>query len=479
MNDLLIQAMSAKQKGDKILAKQLLSQSILQNPRDEAAWMLMAEVVEDVKQRKNCLEKVVAINPNNSAARQELARLSTTPLQPVIRGERNKPLDTPAEAAKQDKTPPFTPPFTWDDKPEQYLALGELTFPNLTDEEETKLPETPPTFDWANESEEPDKTIDKIFEAVSKPELASEPPPQEESNWLNNLRPTEEIVETPVAAQPVEEKKVEEKKAEEIKDSDLWLQELVETDTTASEEQRPLTKDDFSVSAEPELGLRAFASADQLSAASEEPDSLLWDNPHARSDRLVILSYRSLIYAHPAESDMSHIIELFNEKRMVRDLLGENAHMIKLESIDRVTANPKAAHMVIEYKQNGKPVSHQLTFSSPQVRDEAFTALKFRMGADFKEHSSTVSMEDKILSPIAILVLLAVITWALFGGVPLLSTAPGFDTGSINEVLTSIHQTIDQYMVVWILLAVLIAAACVYWMVRNLRKPSSEVVLRR
>ncbi len=470
MNDLLIQAMSAKQRGDNNLAKQLLSQSILQNPRDEAAWMLMAEVVDDVKQRRNCLEKVVAINPDNEAARQELTKLNTTPLQPVLRGERNKPLDIPAETPKPEKTPPFTPPFTWDSKPEQYLALGEHTFPNLSEDEQSQLPETPPTFDWANESEEPDKTIDKIFEAVSKPELASEPPPQQEDNWLNDLRPSEEILET-----PADTKKAEPKKAE-----DPWIQELVSSDSAAAEEPRELTKDDFSVSAEPELGLEAFATSEGPSVASEEPDSLLWDNPRAKSDRLVILSYRSLIYAHPAESDIPHILGLFNEKRMVRDLLGENAYMIKLENIERVTANPKAANLVIEYKPNGKVISHQLAFSSPQVRDEALTALKFRLGAAFKQFNHEVTMEDKILSPIVLIILLIAITWGLIWGVPLLSTLPGFDTGSIYGVLSSIQQTIDQIGLIWIILAaVLISAVCVYWMVRNLRKPSSEVILKR
>jgi hypothetical protein len=471
MNDLLIQAMSAKQRGDNTLAKQLCSQAILQNPRDEAAWMLMAEVVGDVNQQRNCLEKVVTINPDNAAARQELTRLNTAPLQPVVRGERNKPLDTPAEPPKQEKTPPFTPPFTWDNKPEQYLALGELTFPNLSEEEEkSQLPETPPTFDWANESEEPDKTIDKIFEAVSKPELASETPPQKEDNWLDDLRPSDDILET-----QGDIKKAGPKKAE-----DPWLQELVGSETAAADESRPLTKDDFSVSAEPELGLQAFATSDEPPANTDEPDSLLWDNPLARSDRLVILSSRSLIYAHPAESDIPHILGLFGEKRMVRDLLGEDAHMIKLESIERVTANPKGANMVIEYQQNGKLTTHQLFFSSPQVRDEALKALKFRLGAGFKQSSTTFSNEDKILSPIVILILLAAFTWGLIWGVPLLSKVPGFDSGSTQVTLSSIEQLVGQIGAFWIILiAVLIAAACVYWMVANLRKPASEVVLKR
>jgi hypothetical protein len=470
MPDLLIQAMSAKQSGNTNLAKQLLSQAIIQDPQNEAAWMLMAEVVDDVQIRRNCLEKVLAINPDNAAANLELTKLNTSPLGPIIRGERNKPLETPKEAPKAEKTPPFTPPFTWDEKPEQYLALGDLTFPDLTDEEESQIPETPPTFDWANESEEPDKTMDKIFEAVSKPELASEPPPQKEVNWLDELRPSDDILETPVQAQKVETKKVE----------DPWLEELVGSEAEIAQEQHPLTEDDFSVSAEPELGLQAFATSEAAPAAPPEGDSLLWDNPNAQVDRLVILSYHSLIYANPEETDIPQIIELFNENRLVRDLLGKNAHMIKLESIERVIVNPKAANMIIEYNLNGKTTTHQLIFSTSGVRDEALTALQFRLGAGYKQIIHSVSLEDKILSPIIILVLLAALTWGLIWGVPLMSTLPGFDTGSPQVFFSSLMQLIGRIGSLWIiLLAGVIAAACVVWMVLNLKKPSSEVILQR
>jgi hypothetical protein len=466
MSDLLIQAMTAKQNGDNNLAKQLLSQAIVQNPRNEAAWMLMAEVVDDVKLRRNCLERVLALNPDNTAASMALTRLNTSPLAPIVRGERNKPV----EAQKIEKTPPFTPPFTWDSQPEQYLALGDHTFPELTGEETNPLSEPPPTFDWASESEEPDKTIDKIFEAVSKPELASEPPPAKEANWLDALRPEEEIVESPTP----------EKKADEKKEEDPWLQELVGAETEASVEPQALTPDDFSVSAEPELGLQAFASTDISPTTSSETGSSLWDNPTVKSDRLVILSSRSLIYASPAESDIPHIMGLFNEGKMVRDLLGDNAHIIKLEEIDRVTTDPKTASFNIDYKPNGKSLTHQITFSSPEVRDEVLTALKFRLGAGFKQTSHSTSMEDKILSPILIIILVAILVWILIGGVPLLSNLPGLDTGQPQAVLASIQQVISQIGILRIiLLAVVIAAACVVWMVRNLKKPSSEIILHR
>jgi hypothetical protein len=466
MSDILIQAMSAKQRGDLNRAKQLLSQAIVQNPHDEGAWMLMADVVDDVKLRRNCLERVLAINPANEAANIALTKLNTSPLGPVVRGERDKPIETP----KFEKTPPFTPPFTWSGEPEQFLALGDLTFPEIPqDEEETQPPETLPTFDWANDSEEPDKTIEKIFDAVSKPELASEPPPAVEKNWLDDLRPKDE-------SEPVDEVQ----QATE----DPWLIELVGSDAeeiqTAKgsqaaqdiesmeppEEPQPLAEspspaesnlDDFSVSSEPEWGLAAFAADEQTSSSIGEPDSLLWDNPQAKSDRLVIISHHSLIYANPTESDIPHIFGLFKENKMIRDLLGDEARMIKLETIDQVSADPKSSNLIIDFTLDEKPATHELFFSSSQVRDE-----------------------DKILSPLAIFFLVAIIAAALLGGVPLLSNQPGFEQGTPQAILATVQGAIDAVgQITIILIAALICGVCIFWLVRNLRKPSDLMVLKR
>jgi amino acid transporter len=136
--------------------------------------------------------------------------------------------------------------------------------------------------------------------------------------------------------------------------------------------------------------------------------------------------------------------------------------------------------MVVEYKPNGKVTTHQLSFASIEVRDEVLRALKFRLGAGYIESSRTTSMEDKILAPIFLIVLIAVLAWVLIGGVPLLSQAQGLNTGTAQVFLSNVQQFINQIGTLYIIIAaVLISAACVVWLVLNLRKPSSEVVLRR
>jgi hypothetical protein len=95
MSDLLQEALSAEQRGDIALAKQLLSQALIQDPNNETAWMLMADAVDDVRLRRNCLERVLAINPHNFDASTALTKLNTSPLEPVTRGERDKPIIPP------------------------------------------------------------------------------------------------------------------------------------------------------------------------------------------------------------------------------------------------------------------------------------------------------------------------------------------------------------------------------------------------
>ena len=68
MLDLLQEATIAKQSGDTSLAKQLLSQALIQDPNNQDAWLLMSDVVTDVRLRRNCLERVLAINPGNIVA---------------------------------------------------------------------------------------------------------------------------------------------------------------------------------------------------------------------------------------------------------------------------------------------------------------------------------------------------------------------------------------------------------------------------
>jgi hypothetical protein len=461
MPELFLQAMEARQRGDIAQAKQLLAQALIQDPHNEDAWMLMSEVVDQVNLKRNCLQRVLLINPQNSAANEALMRLETSPLGPVVRGERYKSVIPP----KIEKAPPFTPPFTWTGDEAQFQALGEMTYPDLTGEDANQMPETPTTFDWAKESAEPDKTIDKIFDAVSNPELAAEPLPDTDLSWLDDPHSAEATALSASAAT-----------ASEAEMQDDRLSQTSE----ATLGQQPTNLSGYPASPEDQFATDESGAGEESQETSTEPDPLLWDNPKAKLDRMVILGSNSIIYANPAASDVPHIMDLFNEKKMQRELLGENAGTIKLEDIQRLTANPKRTNLTIDYRPNEKTVTHQLSFSNPQGRDEALDVLQLRMGADFIRTTRKFSLADKILAPLLIIVLVAITGWVLINGLTYLETVPAFQSGVLQLILVNLQYYVDLISPFNILMiAIILVALCLVWLVFNLSKPSSLIIVER
>src|SRR4030042_4257289 len=396
MSELLQQALTAKASGEITLAKRLISQALIQQPNDEAAWMLMADLVDDIRQRRNCLERALAINPKNTDARIAMTKLTTSPLLPVTRGERDKPLNLP----KLEKIPPFT----WEAGQEQYLTVDELTPTGATSEQPEQPAGTEPTFDWANDSDEPDKTIHKIFAAVSNPESVYQSLPD------TDVRPSEKDT----SIEPAKAAYV----PEEDQDARL-LDELVGSEQESLTAHKPTGLEDFTISSVPQLILDDFATAEQNGELAT-PEFLLWDNPKAKKYRLVILSSKSLIFANPKPTDIPHIVGFFAENKRVRDLLGDNPGMIKLEAIKRLTANPHTHSLAIDHRINKRTSTHKLTFSSEQAIDEAMAAFQMRLGPDFSLTRHIFSLQDKIVPPLAGLLLILFLVWGVTIGLPML-----------------------------------------------------------
>jgi tetratricopeptide (TPR) repeat protein len=75
MSDLLQQGIAALKAGDKTQARQLLSLAVRQNPQSEQAWLWLSGALDDDQERLACLNKVLAINPDNEAARRGVTAL--------------------------------------------------------------------------------------------------------------------------------------------------------------------------------------------------------------------------------------------------------------------------------------------------------------------------------------------------------------------------------------------------------------------
>jgi hypothetical protein len=74
-NPYLKQGIAAAKTGDSAEAQRQLSLALAEDPENEAAWLWLSTVVEDLGQQIDCLERVVIINPENTAARRRLDQL--------------------------------------------------------------------------------------------------------------------------------------------------------------------------------------------------------------------------------------------------------------------------------------------------------------------------------------------------------------------------------------------------------------------
>lgn len=67
---------AAVRRGDRLAARRLLESVTRDDPRNEAAWMWLASVAASRSERREALERVVAINPDNDRAREALNQLN-------------------------------------------------------------------------------------------------------------------------------------------------------------------------------------------------------------------------------------------------------------------------------------------------------------------------------------------------------------------------------------------------------------------
>jgi hypothetical protein len=89
--------MDALTRGDKPLARDLLTTVLEMDDRNEQAWLWLSGAVDSPHEQRICLENVLTINPGSTAARQGLAYLEKQeaehPTPPPVSNE------APAQAA--------------------------------------------------------------------------------------------------------------------------------------------------------------------------------------------------------------------------------------------------------------------------------------------------------------------------------------------------------------------------------------------
>jgi outer membrane biosynthesis protein TonB len=100
-SDSLQQAITLIKSGDKQNGRRLLAEIIKADPGNETAWLWMSSVLDNVDQRRHCLEQVLALNPHNQLAQKGLAKLQQyqAPSQPVDTPK--QPTPPPAQTQSQ------------------------------------------------------------------------------------------------------------------------------------------------------------------------------------------------------------------------------------------------------------------------------------------------------------------------------------------------------------------------------------------
>jgi hypothetical protein len=106
MDPLVQSALDAANQGDKPKAIELVRQALTANPNDMDAWLVLAAVMDDPQRKRQCLNRVLTIDPTNAIARDELldmdrAYMSATAPQPVAA----KPQPEPVQYSSYESAP--------------------------------------------------------------------------------------------------------------------------------------------------------------------------------------------------------------------------------------------------------------------------------------------------------------------------------------------------------------------------------------
>lgn len=92
-------AIDAFKKKDIATAKQLLTQIVRKDPKNERAWLCLSACVSNREQKKMCLSKVLGINSNNQQARQMLAKINKASTDSLITPKKSEQPQTTKEIA--------------------------------------------------------------------------------------------------------------------------------------------------------------------------------------------------------------------------------------------------------------------------------------------------------------------------------------------------------------------------------------------
>jgi hypothetical protein len=149
-------AIQAAKENDHARARELLQQVLQEDPEDEEAWLLMAEVAVTERERQVALRQVLRINPGNQAAREQLAASGAllSPTAPSPGAPEPPPSDEPRDEPEQQRWVPLLMALIVAACSVVALAVGALYVPRLL--QDNGLVTTPTTVTPATEMAAPE-----------------------------------------------------------------------------------------------------------------------------------------------------------------------------------------------------------------------------------------------------------------------------------------------------------------------------------
>ena len=115
MHQFVQSAIEAANQGDKTKAMDFLKQVVAANPNDVDAWLVLAAVVDEPERKRQCLKRVLTLDPVNQLARDELFEMDriamggepSLDLEPIpaVVPEVIEPPTKPAQPTARDSNP--------------------------------------------------------------------------------------------------------------------------------------------------------------------------------------------------------------------------------------------------------------------------------------------------------------------------------------------------------------------------------------
>jgi hypothetical protein len=229
METLTAQGIAAIKAGDREKARQLLAEALQQDSNDDQAWLWLSGVVDTDDEKRECLEQVLRIDPENVAANRGMALLVELEFPPLAPLEPESPAPAPAQAeefsmfsvlADQAKEPQAAAPeaswFPFNAEETSASATADLNALRAESSaapftgENPFEPEAASTPAWFSEMEPPAAGASTAEASPTGAASSAAPfvPEAETEGWVNAPEPEEqpEVPPEPQLITPAEEK---------------------------------------------------------------------------------------------------------------------------------------------------------------------------------------------------------------------------------------------------------------------------------